>query len=115
MAKGLNKVQLIGNLGNDPEVKYTPAGTAIANISMATAESKKNQAGEWEEYTEWHRVTFFGRTAEICKDYLRKGSKAYVEGRLQTRSWETDNGEKRYATEIIGNILILLDQTKDRQ
>ncbi len=109
MARGLNSVTLIGNLGADPEIKYTPSGTAIANFTMATAENRKNQSGEWEEYTEWHRIVAFGRTAEVCKDYLHKGSRIFVNGRLQTRSWEDNSGAKRYATEIVVNDLIMLD------
>ena len=91
MSRGLNKVLLIGNLGADPEIKYTPSGTAIANLRLATAESRKNSEGDWEDHTEWHRVVMFGRRAETCKDYLKKGSKIYIEGRIQTRSWENDN------------------------
>ena len=109
MARGLNKVLLIGNLGADPEIKYAPSGTAIANLRIATTESRKNNEGDWEDKTEWHRVVFFGRQAEVCKDYLSKGSKIYLEGRLQTRSWDDQNGQKHYATEVIGATFIMLD------
>jgi len=109
MARGLNKVMLIGNLGSDPEIKYSQSGTAIANLRIATAESRKNSDGEWEERTEWHRLVLFGRLAEISKDYLHKGSKIYIEGRLQTRSWEDQNGQKRYSTEVVGINMIMLD------
>lgn len=109
MARGLNKVLLIGNLGADPEIKYTPSGTAIANLRLATAESRKNSEGEWEDHTEWHRVVMFGRRAETCKDYLKKGSKIYIEGRIQTRSWDDQSGQKRYMTEVLGYQMIMLD------
>ena len=109
MARGLNKVLLIGHLGQDPEIKYSPSGTAIANLRIATSENKMNQSGEWEEHTEWHRVVMFGKTAETCKNYLRKGSKVYIEGRLQTRSWDDKDGQKKYMTEIVGFALIMLD------
>jgi len=109
MARGLNKVLLIGNLGADPEIKYTPSGTAIANLRLATAESRKNSEGDWEDHTEWHRVVMFGRRAETCKDYLRKGSKIYIEGRLQTRSWDDQSGQKKYMTEVFGYQMIMLD------
>ena len=109
MARGLNKVLLIGNLGADPEIKYTPSGTAIANLRLATAESRKNSEGDWEDHTEWHRVVMFGRRAETCKDYLRKGSKIFIEGRIQTRSWDDQSGQKRYMTEVLGYQMIMLD------
>ncbi len=109
MARGLNKVMLIGNLGADPEIKYAASGTAIANFNVATSENRKNQDGEWEETTEWHRVVMFGRQAETCKDYLRKGSKVYVEGRLRTRSWEDQSGQRKYMTEVNGSFMIMLD------
>jgi len=110
MARGLNKVMLIGNLGADPEIKYAPSGTPIANLRIATTENRKNKDGDWEEVTEWHRVVIFGRQAEVCKDYLRKGSKVYVEGRLQTRSWDDQSGQKRFLTEIVGSQMLMLDQ-----
>lgn len=112
MAKGsVNKVILIGNLGKDPEVRYTPNGLAVANVSIATTEVwKDKQSGENQERTEWHRVAFYGRTAEIAGEYLRKGSKIFVEGRLQTRKWQDKNtGQDRYTTEIIADTLQMLD------
>jgi len=109
MSRGLNKVMLIGNLGNDPEIKYAPSGTPIANLRLATTDNRRNKDGEWEENTEWHRIVMFGKQAEICKDYLRKGSKIYVEGRLQTRSWDDQSGQKRYMTEIVGAQMVMLD------
>jgi len=111
MARGVNKVILIGNLGKDPEVRYTPSGTAIANITLATSESwKDKQTGENVERTEWHRVVFYQRLAEIVGEYLRKGSKVYVEGRLQTRKWQDKNsGQDRYTTEIIADSMQMLD------
>ena len=115
MARGLNKVMLLGNLGSDPEIKYSQSGTAIANLRIATAENRKNSDGEWEERTEWHRLVLFGRQAEISKDYLHKGSKIYIEGRLQTRSWEDQNGQKRNKTEIIVSQLVFLDRKKTEE
>ena len=109
MARGLNKVMIIGNLGADPEIKYLPSGTAVANLRLATSENRKNKDGEWEERTEWHKVVMYGGRAETCKDYLRKGSKVYIEGRLETRSWEDQNGQKRSMTEIVGYTMIMLD------
>lgn len=114
MAKGLNRVMLIGNLGQDPDVRYSANGNAIANVSIATAEGKKDQNGDWQDHTEWHKLIFFGKTAEVAKDYLRKGSKIYIEGRLQTRSWEKD-GIKRYTTEIVVSQLLMLDGRNDSQ
>lgn len=112
MARGVNKVILIGNLGNDPEVRYLPNGNAVANITLATSDSwKDKQTGQQQERTEWHRVCFFGKVAEIVGEYARKGSKLYVEGRLQTREWEKD-GVKRYTTEVVvdmGGQMQLLD------
>jgi len=109
MARGVNKVILVGNLGADPEIKYATSGTAIANLRVATTENRKNRDGDWEELTEWHRVVMFGKQAEVCKDYLRKGSKIYIEGRLQTRSWDDQSGQKRYMTEVVGNQMVMLD------
>ena len=101
MARGVNKVILIGNVGGDPETRYLPNGNAVTNITLATTDSwKDKQTGQQQERTEWHRVVFFGKLAEIAGEYLRKGSQCYVEGRLQTREWEKD-GIKRYTTEII--------------
>ncbi|MCP4698086.1 MAG: single-stranded DNA-binding protein [Gammaproteobacteria bacterium] len=99
--KGVNKVILIGNLGNDPEIRYSASGTAVANISLATNDSwLDKQTGERQERTEWHRVVFFGRTAEVVGEYLRKGRKIYVEGRLQTEKWQGNDGTERYTTKI---------------
>lgn len=109
MARGINKVILVGNLGNDPEVKYMPSGGAVANVSVATTDSwKDKQSGERQERTEWHRVVFFGRLAEIAGEYLRKGSQVYVEGRLQTRKWQGQDGQDRYTTEIVANEMQML-------
>ncbi len=109
MARGINKVILIGNLGNDPEVKYTASGSAVANVSIATSENWKDKAtGENQERTEWHRVVFFGKLAEIVGEYLKKGSQVFVEGRLQTRKWQDKEGQDRYTTEIIANEMQML-------
>lgn len=108
-SRGVNKVILVGNLGNDPDVRYMPNGNAVANISLATSDSWKDKnTGEQQERTEWHRVVFFNRLAEIVEQYVKKGSKLYVEGRLQTRSWEQD-GVKRYTTEIVASEMQMLD------
>ena len=105
----LNKVILIGNLGRDPETRYAPSGDAICNITVATTETwKDKQSGERKEATEWHRVVFFGRLAEIAAQYLRKGSQIYVEGRLQTRKWQDKDGQDRYTTEIRGDEMKML-------
>ena len=112
MAKGsVNKVILIGNLGRDPEVRYTPNGLAVANIAIATTESWKDKvSGETQERTEWHRVVMYSRLAEIAGEYLRKGSKIFIEGRLQTRKWQDKNtNQDRYTTEIIADSLQMLD------
>lgn len=102
MARGVNKVILIGNLGQDPEVKYMPNGNAVTNVSIATSDSwKDKQTGQTQERTEWHRVVFFGRLAEIAGEYLRKGSKVYIEGALRTRKWQGQDGSDRYTTEIV--------------
>ncbi len=109
MARGVNKVILIGNLGNDPDIRYTGSGAAVANISLATAESWRDKdSGEQQERTEWHRVVFFGRLAEIVGEYLKKGSQIYVEGRLQTRKWQDKEGNDRYTTEIVANDMQML-------
>ncbi|MDA8191804.1 MAG: single-stranded DNA-binding protein, partial [Gammaproteobacteria bacterium] len=100
MARGINKVILIGNLGKDPEIRYVPNGGAVANLNIATSESWKDKAtGEKQERTEWHRVVFFGKLAEIASEYLKKGAQIYVEGRLQTRKWQDKSGQDRYTTE----------------
>lgn len=107
---GVNKVIIVGNLGNDPEMRTMPNGEAVANISVATSESWTDKnTGERREQTEWHRIVFFRRQAEICGQYLRKGSKVYVEGRLKTRKWQDQNGQDRYITEIHGDVLQMLD------
>jgi single-strand DNA-binding protein len=107
--KSVNKVILIGNLGKDPEVKYTPSGTAVAKITLATNERFKDKGGEWQDRTEWHNVVLWQRLAEIAGEYLKKGSKVYIEGRLQTRSWEDKNtNQKKYMTEVVANDLVLL-------
>lgn len=104
----VNKVILIGNLGRDPEVRYMPSGDAIANLSVATTETWKDKAGEKQEATEWHRVVFFGKQAEICGQYLKKGSQIYVEGSLRTRKWQDKDGQDRYTTEIRGDRMQML-------
>lgn len=109
MARGVNKVILIGNSGADPELRYTPGGTAVSNFSIATNESWTDSGGERQERTEWHRIVVWGRLAEICNQYLRKGSKVYIEGKLQTRSWEGQDGLKRYTTEVVARDMQLLD------
>lgn len=109
MAKSVNKVILVGNLGKDPEVKYTPSGTPVAKFSLATNERYKDKAGEWQDRTEWHNIVAWQRLAEIVGEYVKKGSKIYIEGRLQTSSWEDkQSGEKKYRTEIIASDLVLL-------
>lgn len=109
MARGVNKVILVGNLGNDPDVRYTASGAAVANISIATSESWKDKnTGEQQDRTEWHRVVFFNRLAEIVSEYLKKGSQIYVEGRLQTRKWQDKEGNDRYTTEIVANEMQML-------
>lgn len=111
MARGVNKVILVGNLGRDPEMRYTPSGLAVANMTIATSESwKDKQSGENVERTEWHRIVMYQRLAEIAGEYLRKGSKVYVEGRLQTRKWQDKtSGQDRYTTEIIADSMQMLD------
>lgn len=109
MARGVNKVILVGNLGSDPEVRYTAGGDAVANLSVATAESwKDKQTGEKQERTEWHRVVMFRRLGEIAAEYLKKGSQVYIEGRLQTRKWQDKNGNDRYTTEIVASDMQML-------
>jgi single-strand DNA-binding protein len=109
MAKSINRVTLLGNVGKDPEVKFLPSGQAVANFSIATSDRYKDKAGEWQDRTEWHNLAAFARTAEIVRDYVKKGSKIYVEGRLTTRSWDDkDSGKKVYKTEIMVNELVLL-------
>jgi single-strand DNA-binding protein len=110
MSKGVNKVILIGNCGQDPETRHTPSGNAVTNLSIATSESWKDKTtGEAQERTEWHRVVFFNRLAEIAEAYLKKGSKVYVEGSLRTRKWQDNNGQDRYTTEIVASSMQMLD------
>ena len=109
MPKSVNKVILIGNLGKDPEIKYTPSGTAVAKFSLATNENYKDKSGQWQERTEWHNIVAWQRLAEIVGEYVKKGSKLYIEGRLQTSSWDDkETGQKKYKTEIVANDLVLL-------
>ena len=109
MARGVNKVIVVGNLGNDPDTRYMPSGSAVTNISVATSESwKDKQSGEQKEKTEWHKVAMFGRLAEIAAEYLRKGSQVYIEGKLQTRKWQDKDGHDRYTTEIVANEMQML-------
>lgn len=109
MARGVNKVILVGHLGKDPEVRYSPNGGAVTNITLATSESWKDKtSGEKQERTEWHRVVFFGRLAEIAGEYLKKGAQIYLEGRLQTRKWQDKEGQDRYTTEIVANEMQML-------
>lgn len=113
MARSVNKVTLIGNLGNDPEMKALPSGSQVANLSIATTDSWRDKSsGEMQERTEWHRVVCFDRLAEICGQYLKRGSRIYMEGSLRTRSWEQE-GQKRYTTEIVGREMMMLDGRSD--
>jgi single-strand DNA-binding protein len=110
MARGINKVILIGNCGADPETRYMPSGGAVTNVRIATSESWKDKStGQAQERTEWHRVVFFSRLAEIAAEYLRKGSKVYVEGSLRTRKWQDKEGKDQYTTEIVANEMQMLD------
>ena len=114
MAKSVNKVILVGNLGKDPEVKYTPSGMAVARFTLATNDRFKDKEGNWQDRTEWHNLVAFQRTAEIVGEYLKKGRTVYVEGKLQTSSWDDkESGQKRYRTEIIVNDLVLLGGGRD--
>ena len=109
MAKSVNKVILLGNVGKDPEIRSTPGGTMVANFTLATSDRQKDAQGNWQDRTEWHNLVAFSRTAEIIRDYVKKGSKLYIEGKIQTRSWDDkESGQKRYRTEIIVNDLSLL-------
>ncbi len=109
MARGINKAIVVGNLGRDPEVRYSANGTAITNVTVATSDVwKDKQTGENQERTEWHRIVFFGRLAEVAGEYLKKGSQIYVEGRLQTRKWQDQSGQDRYTTEIVANEMQML-------
>jgi len=110
MARGINKVILIGNLGKDPETRYLPSGGAVTNLTLATSETwKDKQSGQQQERTEWHRVVFFNRLAEIAAEYLKKGSKVYIEGSLRTRKWQGQDGQDRYTTEIVASEMQMLD------
>ena len=110
MARGINKVILVGNLGNDPETRFLPSGGAVTNVSLATSRAWKDKnTGQAQEHTEWHRVVFFNRLAEIAGEYLKKGSKVYVEGSLRTNKWQDKDGNDRYTTEIIANEMQMLD------
>ena len=114
MARGVNKVILVGNLGNDPETKHLPSGGAVTNITVATSESWKDKnTGQTQERTEWHRVVFFNRLAEIAGEYLKKGSKVYIEGALRTRKWQDQSGQDRYTTEIVASEMQMLDGRGD--
>lgn len=110
MARGVNKVILIGNLGADPETRFMPSGGAVTNVRLATSETWKDKnTGEQQERTEWHRVVFFNKLGEIAGEYLKKGSKVYVEGQIRTRKWQGDDGQDRYTTEIVANEMQMLD------
>ena len=116
MARGVNKVILVGNIGQDPETKFMPSGGAVTNVSIATSESWKDKAtGQPQERTEWHRVVFFNRLAEIAGEYLKKGSKVYVEGQLRTRKWQDQGGQDRYTTEIVASEMQMLDSRGDNE
>lgn len=109
MARGINKVIIVGNLGADPEMRYTASGTAVANLNIATSEEwKDKQAGEKKEKTEWHRVVMFGKLAEIAGEYVKKGQQIYIEGKMQTRKWQGQDGQDRYTTEIVANEMQML-------
>ncbi|MAI43043.1 MAG: single-stranded DNA-binding protein [Candidatus Azotimanducaceae bacterium] len=113
MARGINKVILVGNLGRDPETRYMPSGNAVTNVSVATSKSWKDRdSGEQKDRTEWHRVVFFNRLAEIASEYLKRGSKIYIEGELRTREWERE-GQKHYTTEVVANEMQMLDSRGD--
>lgn len=112
----VNKVILVGRLGQDPEVRYTPSGVAVCNFSLATSENWKDRnSGQKQEKTEWHRVVVWNKTAELCKQYLSKGRQVYLEGKLQTRAWDDKSGQKRYTTEILANTVQFLGETKGGQ
>ncbi len=116
MAKGVNKVMLLGNVGKDPEMKATQGGMVIAQLTLATADRAKDQTGNWVDKTEWHNLVCFGRTAEIVRDYVKKGTQLFIEGKIQTRSWDDkESGQKKYRTEILVNELSLLGGRGDRE
>ena len=109
MQKGsVNKVVIVGHIGADPETRFTPSGTAVANFNVATNESRKNSDGGYQDHTEWHSCVLFGKRAEFAGEYLKRGQLIYLEGRLQTRAWEDDSGTKKYKTEVIGNEITML-------
>ena len=110
---GVNKVILVGNLGGDPTMRSTSSGTAVVNFNVATSETFKNKNGEKETRTEWHRVVAWARLAEICNKYLKKGKQVYIEGRLQTRSWDDQSGVKKYSTEVVANNMVMLGRAGD--
>ena len=114
--RGVNKVILVGNIGQDPEVRYMPNGNPVANLTLATSETwKDKQTGETKEQTEWHKIVFFNKLAEIAGEYVRKGSKLYLEGSIRTRKWQDQQGQDRYTTEIVGNEMQMLDRKGDSQ
>jgi single-strand DNA-binding protein len=115
MSRGLNKVMIIGNLGRNPEMRYTPSGRPVTSFSVATSRSWVNAEGERREETEWFNVVAWGNLAEICKQHLTKGQQVYVEGRLQTRGWEDQNGKKHYRTELVANEMIILEERKSAE
>lgn len=108
MARGVNKAILVGNVGKDPEVRYTQSGTAVATFSLATSDRKKGPDGQWADHTEWHNIVAWEKTAEVCSQYVRKGGQVYVEGKIQTRKWQDKEGNNRYTTEIVASQLVLL-------
>jgi single-strand DNA-binding protein len=110
---GVNKVILIGNLGSDPTMRHTASGTAVTNFNIATTERFNNKNGEREERTEWHRIVAWGKLAEICNEYLKKGKQVFIEGRLQTRSWDDQSGNKRYTTEVVAQNMTMLGRVGD--
>lgn len=115
MSKGtVNKVMLIGRLGSDPDIRYTPAGSAVANFNIATNRAWKDRDGNLQESTDWHRIVLWARQAEFAKEYVKKGNRVYIEGRLQTREWEDQNGQKRYTTEVVANDIQLLESAGQR-
>jgi single-strand DNA-binding protein len=111
--RGLNKVMLIGNLGKDPEMKYTPSGVPVTSFSVAVSRTWRTPEGENRDETEWFRIVAWQKLAETCNQYLRKGSKVYIEGRLQTREWQDQQGQKRYTTEVVANEMVMLDRAQD--
>ena len=111
MSRGVNKVILLGNVGKDPELRYTQNGTAVANFTLATTERRK-MGGDWQDHTEWHNLVAWGKLAETCSNFLGKGSQVYIEGRIQTRKWEDRDGNARYSTEVVANQLVLLGRPK---